>query len=518
MKIKNIILTLCCITLGLVLNVGTAFAYGDGVSVYGPDDYWLQYSYSGKTYYISKQDYDSLGGNASATQLVSQYQRTNTSTTRPGTDNGSWSLGEGVSFTSDYKGYVQLNPGNAGNTYYMTKETYEYLRKYYGISNASEFYSHSANLLTDSRYVVDIETLKERVQSTVEQGFEALTTENFDKGYVHFSATPPSLTDLANSAKDNSIYFYCDIGPKTGQYGHAENYSALYYYIKNTTSDYPSYEFAKTKIDSTDGVDAAMFSIEVSSSNICSVSTMMGVVKDTLLFTQGEIGIINGLLPTVIPIAYCLMVLYFVLEIANIASRDITNISAEIYIKAFAKLIIAVLIIGNSYKLIIYGANLANGLTDMLLTAANSDLNLPALSGFAQIAASKDTDGIMAAIKMVLGLFSGLINLILIPFNFIVIIIISVQCYSRKIEFLLRSLFLPMAIADIAGKGLESSGMRYLRKLVAVGFHGGGIIGLTYVAGELQQVAGSGTDIIIVLALLGSIGLVKTAINEMMGV
>lgn len=522
MKIKNIILTLCCITLGLVLNIGTAFAYGDGVSDYKRDNYWLQYSYGGKTYYISKQDYDSIGGNPTALQLVSQYQRTNTSTIRPGTSTSH--LSEGV--LNMYNGYVKIDPSvfydaNAGDSnlnylkdaaiMYMDMSTYKQLSAAYGANiNAKTILdSYSVRTITEDAY--------KEISNIVEEGFESLARENYNKGYIEFSATAPSLTDLADAAEDNSIYFYCDTGPNSGQYGHAENYATLYYYIKDVSKNLDA-TFEKEKIDSTDSADSMVFTIESASSNVCSINAMIGVIKDTLLFTGGEISIVEGMLQALIPIAYCLMVLYFVLEIANIASRDITNISAEIYIKAFAKLIIAVLIIGNSYKIIIYGANLANGLTDLLLDTAESAANLPKLTSFIDVALRVDTSGLMDCLKSAMSVLSSITSILLIPFNFIVIIILSVQCYSRKIEFLLRSLFLPMAIADIAGKGLESSGMRYLRKLVAVGFHGAGIIGLAYIASELQRLSGGATDIVITLALLGSISLVKAAINEMMGV
>lgn len=528
MKTKNIILTLCCISLGLLLNFGTAFAEEYPVHKDLTKETGGFYSfYKGNTkMYITEAVYQDAcahyGMSASPDQL-NQGSYGSSTKVKPGTSTSH--LAEGVIY--QYNGYVEIDPkifydpnsGDSNLNYlqyaekmYMTLDTYNQLKSLNG-----------GNL--DAKAILDryvSRTISEldynKLKDIISDKFLAELTEKNNKGYVYFSATPPNDEDLADAAFDGSIYFYCDIGNYTGQYGHAENFAALYMNIKEHSSEYGGYEFAKDGIDTSDNGDSLVFAIENSTANICSISAMVGIVKQTLLFTQGEISIIESMLQTIIPIAYCLMVLYFVLEIANIASRDITNISADVYIKAFAKLIIAVLIIGNSYKIIIYGANLANGLTDMILKTVSGNLDLPPLSTFVSNAARADTSSFLEMLKGCLAIFSALTNLLLIPFNFIVVLILSVQCYSRKIEFLLRSLFLPMAIADIAGKGLESNGMRYMKKLLAVGFQGAGIIGLLYVASQLQVISNAGTDIIIMVALLGSISLVKTAINEMMGV
>ena len=111
-------------------------------------------------------------------------------------------------------------------------------------------------------------------------------------------------------------------------------------------------------------------------------------------------------------------------------------------------------------------------------------------------------------------------------------IMVSFQSVSRTIELLLRGMFAPIAIAD-AYKGLDSNGIRYLKKFFACALFGVGILAVINIGGIMSgalvmSAFGSGKDIgalsfmfqliVIPLSMGGACGAVKQVCNDAMGV
>lgn len=194
---------------------------------------------------------------------------------------------------------------------------------------------------------------------------------------------------------------------------------------------------------------------------------------------------ISGIYDAVIfPVAIVLLVLFFLIEMTDLVSRD--NFTIDHMIKLAIKFVLGLFLMENGLELLQgmfdFGSAITGGITEYL--SNNSE-------GF-----TADIDGIKASINQGTKMTDGIKRFgqalpLLVPYfgSFIVTILIKVTCWSRVVEIVVRSMMAPIAMADIYSGGTNSNGFRYLRKYLAVCLQGAFIvatlIGSAFVKGTI---------------------------------
>ena len=132
------------------------------------------------------------------------------------------------------------------------------------------------------------------------------------------------------------------------------------------------------------------------------------------------------------------------------------NVTAEIIVMPLLKFGIAYLIIAQGTEIISTVLGASNVFCDWVDTAFGStsftDLTFGEASSF---------NGILT--KIVFEAIPGLLSLLS---QIIAMLIIGIQLITIRIEVLVRTMFFPIAVADVAGRGTSGSGMRYLKNLL----------------------------------------------------
>lgn len=216
------------------------------------------------------------------------------------------------------------------------------------------------------------------------------------------------------------------------------------------------------------------------------------------------------------PIGCILLVLYFLLELAERVQADSFNL--EQFIRMTCKLLIGVTIMNNGLDLLKAGMKFSSGVYYSIAgTVENGSANTAILQGY--------YDGLKNA-----GFFKCLpyVFELLIPWliMFLVKIVLNVIVYSRILELLGRGVFAPIGMANIFSGGFNSSGYRYFKKFVAVALQGAVIAVILLGMGQLQNIVyntvstliAGGVQIIIGLASIMLVIKSQGWANDIMGV
>ena len=166
-----------------------------------------------------------------------------------------------------------------------------------------------------------------------------------------------------------------------------------------------------------------------------------------------------------------------------------------------------------SSYLVSVGYALSNGFLDMFMQNKNTSLATAAYtaSELRSIAMSCDGTSIIDSLAIIPDILTGYLADF---FTMVIVMLMSVGCYARKLEIAARSIFMPIGLADISGRGVQGPGMRYLKTLFACALHAGGIVALIQFATVFQVADIPFAGLAIPIALLGSIGLVKKVAQE----
>lgn len=163
-----------------------------------------------------------------------------------------------------------------------------------------------------------------------------------------------------------------------------------------------------------------------------------------------------------------LVVVYFLLEIIEASTRE--SFTIEHLIKTTIKLFIALLVIQNGLEILKLAVEFGNGLVDKI---APSD---PEATGAPDILLAYYNEYKEAAWYETIGSMAQM----LIPYLGFLIsyIIILLMVYSRYIDIAVRAIFAPIGMANIYEGGLNSSGMKYLKKFLAAALQGAIMAGI----------------------------------------
>ncbi len=171
-----------------------------------------------------------------------------------------------------------------------------------------------------------------------------------------------------------------------------------------------------------------------------------------------------------------LTIVYFALDYGDeLANRQV---GAEALMRNVLKLIIAVAImrqLGTSLGSILYNAG--NSVSEAMSAVT------PASVGQA-INESRFREGLAdnSDMGLIVYVLLAIVPYLLCAANDIIITLIGI---SRVVEFTVRSVFVPIAIADIYRGGLHSPGMRYMKKIFALGLQMAIMMGISMACAQL---------------------------------
>lgn len=225
-----------------------------------------------------------------------------------------------------------------------------------------------------------------------------------------------------------------------------------------------------------------------------------GIIQDciTAISFKADIftGTINSIGTVVKPVAGVLVCIYFMIELMNKLTND--NFSSEQFIKMLIKLVFSIIMIENIPQWSIYLMNFSTVFTD-------------AIKGSIPGIASIDASAIIDKFSFLETL--GALALMLLPYaaSFVVKIAVTFIGYGRAIEIGLRSAFAPIGCADLVTGGTNSSGFRYIRRMLGIALQGGVMIAVVICSSTvITQVAMGGEikpfDLIFIGKYFGCLG------------
>ena len=210
-------------------------------------------------------------------------------------------------------------------------------------------------------------------------------------------------------------------------------------------------------------------------------------------------------------IGFLLIVLYFVLELLDLTTRD--NFNLEQLLRMTIKLFIAILLIANGWDLLRLLIELSNGLLHSL-SAGNQGAAFSTVSIIYHEVAKLDVFELIVYPLTHLFDFAG---------GGLPWLIYLFMVHARMIEIVVRAIWAPVAMANIYQGGLNSSGIKYLKKFFAVCLHGALIFLCVVVKSNIVDIMSSSVEIpaaILIVELVGISVMIKSKswANDIVGV
>lgn len=176
-------------------------------------------------------------------------------------------------------------------------------------------------------------------------------------------------------------------------------------------------------------------------------------------------GVIQNIYNALLPIGYSLITVFFIMEVIKEHSNFHT-ISMEKTLSIFMKIIIAKLVMDNSFELMLNIFKISNGiLINMQVSPSIPAMDLASMK--ATIESMDFFERMFYAMRM--GFFGFIMNLCKI--------IINVIIYGRLVELFILTAFSPIPLSGIASGELSQSSKRYLQEFAAVCLQGVVILG-----------------------------------------
>lgn len=216
------------------------------------------------------------------------------------------------------------------------------------------------------------------------------------------------------------------------------------------------------------------------------------------------------------PIGQGFVMLFFLIDIIEKTTKD--QLTPEIFVRAFIKLLVAVLLITNGLAIVKGAFALVYWIGELVGIGAVTD--------------GTASNEVLNEIKYDLENFGGT----LLAFGYIMELIapwigvlgcsiyIKVILWARILELFLRIAVAPIGMADMFSSGFSSSGFRYFKKIVALLLQGIIIIIILYLCGSIQAAfhQSSGFEFVPRLIMLCTeVALIKKSqsyANELLGV
>lgn len=220
------------------------------------------------------------------------------------------------------------------------------------------------------------------------------------------------------------------------------------------------------------------------------IGSGFGFLPELLKFGDKDFEVASGLWQYIGVIAVGIAIIMFLVDLDKVVFMMQGNFSYMKLFEPFVKFVVAMVIISNGGTIIswIIGFNnwfikttetlSVTGTADAFTSSNYSEMN-PLIVGYA----------------MGMDIWTALLSCVAMFAVFIIALVpTAVMAYNaivRKFEFVLRVGFAPIAFADVY-KGMDSTAIRYIKKLLALVLYGGGMILVLKIgAGFIQEILSS---------------------------
>lgn len=216
-------------------------------------------------------------------------------------------------------------------------------------------------------------------------------------------------------------------------------------------------------------------------------------IRDILSITVGSGGVGGGyaalysiarnISNSLISAGTILLTLYFFLELFEKTQMD--NFNFEHFIKLFGKYLLGIGIMSNMMDLLLNGISFGNAILNNVTSTINTD---EATLETVRSIYNSDFSGL----KNVIGAWSSVLKYFFPWISSLITKVVVYFCaFGRIIELFARTAFAPIAMANIFSGGVNSSGFRYFKKIVAVALQGAIIIVVAALSTSLSGIISS---------------------------
>lgn len=216
---------------------------------------------------------------------------------------------------------------------------------------------------------------------------------------------------------------------------------------------------------------------------VLSSSASYGWLESTLEFKDTDFLIITEFWKLLMPIAMTILIIGFLFELQETMFRMQGNEVFKAFIMPFFKLLAGYTVLAN-------GVTLVNGLLGVnnyfIKACQKLELDPALLSNSDKIDVSGLTD-VVDGMGLYEHLFCWIGLLIVWVIQMLPAIVMYYNAFARKFEMILRVGVLPIACGDLFSRDVwNSTGVRALKKILALGLYGGGMIIILKTASALQ--------------------------------
>jgi hypothetical protein len=181
-------------------------------------------------------------------------------------------------------------------------------------------------------------------------------------------------------------------------------------------------------------------------------------------------GFVKTIYTLITPIAYGLILLYFLLDVLEKTTHE--QMSIEHFFRSCIKLIIAIVFINQGFSILTYGVQFVTAITNGLvnrvgLSPPTNDWGVSALdSYYDDISAASGFEGFALCV--------GFAFQLILPFIILWVakLVVELVAWGRIIELGVRGAFAPIGMSDLFTEGTKGGGFRYLKKFLGVAFQG----------------------------------------------
>lgn len=180
-----------------------------------------------------------------------------------------------------------------------------------------------------------------------------------------------------------------------------------------------------------------------------------------LTISSSDFTIAETVYEYVLPIGLVLVVLYFLIDIMEKSTSN--HFTAEQFSKMLVKLVIAELLVQNGSKIIVLFCNISNALIRRI-----NQIPVPTASLVDQMGVA-DWGDLTSTLVIIANIIMALLPWAL---SIIINVLIIVICFTRKLELVARCTMAPVGMSDLISGGMNSRGIRYLKRIISVLFQG----------------------------------------------
>lgn len=251
-------------------------------------------------------------------------------------------------------------------------------------------------------------------------------------------------------------------------------------------------------------------------------------LENFLKISSEDANMITAIMNYLIPLAYALIVIYFLIDIIEKSTSLGRSQPLDWYIGAFLKLIISISVIKYGYQIIGWACDLGNAGVNATLHGSLVNIASGGENSLEEYLKNLEAEikslGLLESIFMLLS--ASLVEILGVVASAMLIL----HTVSRKIEIIIRGGFSVLAFPDIFTQGLNSNCIRFIKKFAALTLQGMAFVLILKISEQLQMnyilnsfnQSGVGlltavTPILFTFAAIGMFSATKGVINDALG-